>query len=148
MVAFDLATFLPQNITGVEGGASWRAGPWRLEQTLSWLEAEDRGDGSTRGRALPRRPEWSGRTTVGWRSGRADLAASVQFAGRRYDDLANTRELGGYAVLDLTAEWQLSGRVALQGRVANAMDRRYETATLYPALGREVFLTVRYGAPR
>jgi outer membrane cobalamin receptor len=32
--------------------------------------------------------------------------------------------------------------------VANALDRRYETATLFPALGREAFLTVRWGAPR
>jgi outer membrane cobalamin receptor len=38
--------------------------------------------------------------------------------------------------------------VQLQARVANALDRRYETATLYPALGREAFLTVRWGAPR
>ena len=153
LVAFDVATFLPQNIaraqlTGVEGGATWQRGAWRLEQTLSWLEAEDQGAGATRGRALPRRPEWSGRSTLGWRGGRADLAASVQFAGRRYDDLGNTRELGGYAVVDLTAEWQLNPSVTLQGRLANAFDRRYETATLYPALGREVFLTVRYGARR
>jgi vitamin B12 transporter len=153
LIAFDLVSFLPQNISraglrGVEGGVDWRLGAWRLDQTLSWLEAEDRGDGVTRGRALPRRPEWSGRTTLGWRGDRADVAASVQFAGRRYDDLANTRELGGYAVVDLTAEWQLNPSVTLQGRLANAFDRRYETATLYPALGREVFLTVRYGARR
>lgn len=153
LIAFDVATFLPQNIAraelrGVEGGASWSRGAWRLEQTLSWLQAEDRGDGATRGRALPRRPEWSGRTTLGLRAGRADLTTSVQFVGRRYDDLANTRELGGYATLDLTAEWQLNRSVTLQGRLANAFDRRYETATLYPALGREVFLTVRYGARR
>ncbi len=153
LIAFDLVSFLPQNISraelrGVEGGAIWQQGPWRFEQTLSWLQAEDRSDGATRGRALARRPEWSGRTTFGRRAGRADLAASVQFAGRRYDDLANTRELGGYAVVDLTAEWQLNPSVTLQGRLANAFDRRYETATLYPALGREVFLTVRYGARR
>ena len=153
LIAFDLVSFLPQNIAraqllGVEGGAVWQRGAWRIEQTLSWLQAEDRGDGATRGRALPRRPEWSGRTTVGWREGRAGFAAGVQFAGRRYDDLANTRRLGGYALLDLTAEWQVSTQVLVQGRVANALDRRYETATLYPALGREVFLTVRYGASR
>jgi outer membrane cobalamin receptor len=52
LVAFDVATFLPQNIaraqlTGVEGGATWQRGAWRLEQTLSWLEAEDQGAGAT-----------------------------------------------------------------------------------------------------
>ncbi|NBU25295.1 MAG: TonB-dependent receptor, partial [Gammaproteobacteria bacterium] len=153
LIAFDLATFLPQNIaraqlSGVEGGLEWRSGPWRLSQTLSWLQAEDRSTGATRGRELPRRPSWSGKTSVGWNARGLGLGASVQWAGERYDDLANTRRLGGYAVVDLTASWQISPSVELQARVANALDRRYETATLYPALGREGFLTVRWSAPR
>lgn len=153
LIAFDLATFLPQNIAraeldGAEGGLEWRSGPWRVSQTVSWLQAEDRGAGANRGRELPRRPAWSGRTSVDWNAQRLALGASVQFAGQRYDDLANTRRLGGYAVVDLSASWQLTSAVALQARVANAFDRRYETATLYPALGREAFLTVRWGAPR
>lgn len=153
LVAFDVATFLPQNIAraelmGVESGLDWRSGPWRLSQTLSWLRAEDRGAGPNRGRELPRRPEWSGRTALDWSAASLGLGASVQWAGQRYDDLGNTRSLGGYAVVDLTASWQMSPSVQLQAKVANAFDRRYETATLYPALGREAFLTVRWGAPR
>jgi len=153
LVAFDVATFLPQNIsraalTGVESGLDWRSGPWRFSQTLSWLQAEDRSSGPNRGRELPRRPQWSGRTALDWSAARLGFGASVQWAGQRYDDLGNTRRLGGYAVVDLTASWQVSPSVQLQARVANALDRRYETATLYPALGREAFLTVRWGAPR
>ena len=153
LIAFDVATFLPQNIaraqiTGVESGLEWRSGAWRLTQTLSWLQAEDRGSGANRGRELPRRPEWSGRTALDWNASRLGLGASVQWAGERYDDLANTRRLGGHAVVDLTASWQLTRSVAVEARVANALDRRYETATLFPALGREGFLTVRWGAPR
>lgn len=68
--------------------------------------------------------------------------------GRRYDDLANTRELGGYTVVDVTGSWPVASGVELQLRLANALDRRYQTATLYPALGREVFLTLRHRAPR
>jgi len=153
LVAFDVATSRPQNISraelaGVETGLDWRSGPWRLSQTLSWLQAEDRSAGPNRGRELPRRPEWSGRTALDWSAARLGFGASVQWAGQRYDDLGNTRRLGGYAVVDLTASWQASPSVQLQARVANALDRRYETATLYPALGREAFLTVRWGAPR
>ena len=154
LIAFDVATFNPQNIAkadlqGLEGSVEWQRGPWRLEQTLAWLSAEDRGSGANRGRELPRRPAWTGRTALAWTSGEQfDLGASVQFASRRYDDLANTRRLGGYAVLDVTGSWRLSARTELQLRLANALDRRYETATLYPALGREVFLTLRHRAPR
>lgn len=151
LIAFDFATYLPQNvaeahIAGVEGSLEWQRGPWRFEQAIGWLTAEDRGQVKTR--ELPRRPSWSGRSSLTWSTARVDLGASVQFAGRRYDDLANTRELGSYAVVDLTGGWRVSERVELQLRLANALDRRYETATLYPALGREVFLTVRHRSAR
>lgn len=151
LIAFDLRTFLPQNIAqarleGADGAFEWSVGPWRFEQTVGWLRARDRAVGRA-DRQLPRRPEWSGRTTLGWRDGAFELASSVQWASRRYDDLANTRELGGYAVLDLTASWRVAAGTELQWRVANALDRAYETATLYPALGREVFLTLRHRAP-
>jgi vitamin B12 transporter len=152
LVAFDSATFLPQNIsqarlTGLEGSLRVQRAGWRLEQSLTWLDAEDRSPGETRGRELPRRPALSGRTTVGWSDERLDLGLTAQFAGRRYDDLANLQPLGGYAVVDLTGGWRLSASTELQLRVANLADRQYETAYLYPALGREFLFSVRYRAP-
>lgn len=152
LVAFDSATFLPQNVAraqlaGVEGSLRVQRAGWRLEQSLTWLEAEDRSAGATRGRELPRRPALSGRTTLGWSTERLDLGVSAQFAGRRYDDLANRQALGSYAVVDFTAGWRLSESTAIQLRVANMFDREYETAYLYPSLGREAFVTVRYRAP-
>jgi len=153
LIAFDVATFLPQNVSkaslgGVEGAIEWQRGPWRISQTFGWLSAEDRSQGFTRGRELPRRPAWSGRSSLEWSGAAFDLGASVQFASRRYDDLANSRELGGYATVDLTGAWRVSSVTEVQVRFANAFDRRYETATLYPALGREFFVTLRYRAPR
>lgn len=153
LIAFDVATFKPQNIAkaelaGIEGSMEWQRGAWRFEQSVAWLSAEDRGNGVNRGRELPRRPAWTGRSALSWAGSQFDLGASVQFATRRYDDLANSRRLGGYAVVDLTGAWRLSSRTELQLRLANALDRRYETATLYPALGREVFLTLRHRTPR
>jgi vitamin B12 transporter len=152
LIAFDSATFLPQNIArarlaGVEGSLRLQRAGWRLEQSLTWLDTEDRSAGATRGRELPRRPGVSGRTTVGWADDRLDLAVSTQFAGRRYDDLANRQALGGYAVVDLTGGWRLSASTELQLRIANLFDRQYETAYLYPSLGREALVTVRYRAP-
>jgi vitamin B12 transporter len=153
LIAFDVATFLPQNVAearlfGLEGSAQWQRGAWRWSQSLAWLSAEDRSPGVVVSRELPRRPQWSGRSSIEWSEGRWQLGAAVQFTGRRYDDLANTRELGGFAVVDLTAGWQVSAAFELQWRLANAFDRRYETATLYPALGREFFVTLRHRAPR
>ena len=153
LIAFDSATFLPQNIAraqlrGIDGSVVWRGAGWRFEQSFTLLDAEDRSRGVPAGRELPRRPRASGRSTFGWTQGAWDLATSAQFAGRRYDDLANSRRLGSYAVVDLTAGWRMSSAVELQLRLANALDRQYQTAYLYPALGRELFLTVRYRAPQ
>lgn len=152
LVTFDLATFLPQNIAetllvGAEASLEGQRGAWRWGQTLNWLDAEDR-TATNFGKRLPRRPEWSGRSSVGWQSGMLDLGASVLFASRRYDDLANTRSLGGYAVLDVLAGWQVSPSIQWQLRLANVLDRDYESLALYPAPGREVFVSVRYRAPR
>ena len=152
LIAFDSATFLPQNIArarlaGIEGSLLLRRAGWRFEQSLTWLDAEDRSPGASRGRELPRRPSLSGRSTLGWSDERWDLGVSAQFAGRRFDDLANRQALGGYAVVDLTGGWRLSASTELQLRFANVFDRQYETAYLYPSLGREAFVTVRYRAP-
>lgn len=153
LVAFDTVTYLPKNIararlTGADGNVEWRSGPWRLQQSLGWLEAIDRSPGALRVRELPRRPRWSGRSTVGWQDVDFDLSAAVTFAGGRYDDLANRTRLGSYGVLDLAAAYRATPSIELQFRLANALDRRYEAASLYPATGREAFFTVRYHGSR
>ncbi|MSR00479.1 MAG: TonB-dependent receptor [Gammaproteobacteria bacterium] len=153
LVAFDLDTYLPQNIqsahiVGLEGSLQWHSGPWHLHQSLSILQAEDRSKGASSGRELPRRPKFSASSSLGWLSGDWDLGASFQYVSRRYDDLANARRLGGYGLLDLTVDRRMHSVINLQLRLSNALDHQYQNATLYPALGREVFLTVRYRAPR
>ena len=64
--------------------------------------------------------------------------------GSRYDDVANTRRLGGYGTLDLRAEYAITQALTLQARVANVFDRDYETVSYYNQPGREWFLTLRY----
>jgi len=153
LVAYDVAIFRPNNIAsallqGAEGQVDWSVGAFRVSHSLSWLQAEDRSAGFNRGRELPRRPNWSGKTSTHWQSGDWSFGTGVYWMGRRYDDLANSRELGSVITVDLTSEWRASSSLVMQLRVANAFDRRYETATLYPALGREVLLSVRYSTPR
>jgi len=153
LVAYDVAIFRPNNVAsallqGAEGQLDWSVGALRFSHAMSWLQAEDRSVGFNRGRDLPRRPNWSGKTSAHWQSGNWSLGTGVYWMGRRYDDLANSRELGSVVTVDLTSEWRATSSLAMQLRIANAFDRRYETATLYPALGREFLLSVRYSTPR
>ncbi|MGA0020214.1 MAG: TonB-dependent receptor domain-containing protein, partial [Steroidobacteraceae bacterium] len=99
-------------------------------------------------RQLPRRPELQARSGLTWQGAVVDVSASVLFTGRRYDDLANTVELGSHALVDLAATWRASNSMDVQLKVANAFDRQYATANWYSALGREVFFNIRYRASR
>lgn len=153
LVAFDTVTYLPKNVsrarlTGADGQFEWRRGPWRLQQTAAWLEARDRSPGLIVTRELPRRPHWSGRSTLGWQGADFDLSAAITMAGARYDDLANRTRLGSYGVVDLAAGYRATPAIELQFRLANALDHRYEAASLYPALGRAAFFTIRYHGSR
>ncbi|HXH00823.1 MAG TPA: TonB-dependent vitamin B12 receptor, partial [Xanthomonadaceae bacterium] len=64
--------------------------------------------------------------------------------GARFDDVANSRRLGGYSTLDLRAEYAFMPAWTLQARAANVFDRDYETVSFYNQPGREFFVTLRY----
>jgi vitamin B12 transporter len=72
------------------------------------------------------------RTLGAWKWG-----GDVRYVGRRPD--AGTI-LGSYAVVDLTASYQLNPHTRLFGRIENAFDRQYETVFGYRQPGRGVFV--------
>ncbi|MBZ8141261.1 TonB-dependent receptor [Rubrivivax gelatinosus] len=76
---------------------------------------------------------------AGWR-----LGAEVQAAGERYDDAANTVRLGGYGLVNLTAERALGAGLKLQARVDNAGDKDYELANTYNVPGRSLLVALRW----
>ena len=74
-----------------------------------------------------------------WRAG-----ATLRGEGRRYEDLANTMKMGGYATVDLRAEYRVNKAWRLQGKVENLFNKDYETAYLYNQPGRGAYVTLRY----
>ena len=80
------------------------------------------------------------------RFGAFSVGASLHAEGQRYDDLANARELSGYATLDLRGEYRITPEWRLQARVANLLDADFETAEGYNQPGQAAYLTVRYQA--
>lgn len=100
-------------------------------------------DGST-GRYVARRAKQYGslgasREIAGWRWG-----AQMQWSASRFDDAANTRELGGYALWSLSASKPLARDWKLLARLDNAFDKRYETAATYASEGRRLFVTLQW----
>ena len=78
--------------------------------------------------------------TVGaWKFGTTLLAAS-----NRFDNAANTVPLGGYATVDIHADYALAKDWSVQARMNNLGDKPYETAAGYNQAGRSTYVTVRY----
>ncbi len=148
LIGFD-ASFNPVNvdkarIRGLEAVASTRLAGWDLAGNLSALEPENTGHDANRGNQLPRRAKLMGRLDADRAMGAWRLGASVYGEGRRYDDLANTHPLGAYMTLDLRAAYAVHRDWTLEGKLANLLDKDYQTARLFNQDGRNVMFTVRY----
>jgi len=72
------------------------------------------------------------------------LGAQTLISGRRFDNAANTVKLGGYALLNLDAQYNLTPTLRLQLQLDNAFDRAYQTANGYASQPRAVFAGLRY----
>lgn len=74
-----------------------------------------------------------------------DWTGGVQLraVGSRFDDHANTRPLGGYALLNLDLGYRVNSQVRLQLNLDNALDKAYQTASGYAQAPRTLMLSVR-----
>lgn len=107
------------------------------------LDFNSARDGAT-GLYLTRRARQFGtlgasRQIAGWQWG-----ADVQWSARRFDDAANTKVLGGYALWNLSASKTLARDWKLLARLDNAFDKHYETAATYATEGRRFFLSLQW----
>jgi vitamin B12 transporter len=119
----------------------------------TWLDAEigtklpsstPSEAGSWRWSERPRRPEWRGSARIAWAGGgigSAELRAL--WVGRRPDaDPADLTpiEAPSHLRVDLAGSRELVAGLSLTARVVNLLDRRYDEAAGYPAVGRSWLL--------
>ena len=108
------------------------------------MDPEHRGNDANRGKQLARRAKRSLRIDLDRNLGALQVGGTLRAEGRRYDDAANTRAIGGYATVDLRLGWQPARDWTLALRAANLFDRDYELVSYYPQDGRNFLLTLRY----
>ncbi|MBU8977619.1 TonB-dependent vitamin B12 receptor [Lysobacter sp. MMG2] len=148
LIAFDAALGLPNNVErarmqGAELGVDTTVAEWTIAGAISYLDTENRS-GFYEGNELARRAKNSARVDVDRAFDDFRIGLTAVGEGSRFDDVANTRRLGGYGTIDLRAEYAITPALTLQARVANVFDREYETVAFYNQAGREWFLTLRY----
>jgi vitamin B12 transporter len=148
LIAFDISVNLPNNvdkarIRGAELSADTVVADWTIAGAISYIDTENRS-GFFEGNELARRAKNSARLDVDRAFGAFRVGLTAVGEGSRYDDVANSRRLGGYGTLDLRAEYAFTPALSLQARAANVFDRDYETVAFYNQPGREWYLTLRY----
>ncbi len=100
--------------------------------------------GSNHDKLLPRRAKNNFKLAADWASGVWSVGATVVASDERFDNPANTNRLGGFATLDLRADWRFAPRWSLGLRLNNLADKTYETARGFNQAGREGFVTLRF----
>ncbi|MDA7088559.1 TonB-dependent vitamin B12 receptor [Pseudomonas sp. SA3-5] len=151
LIAYDASIKAPANVAearirGVELVLASQLLGWDWNANYTLMEPENRSSGANDGNELTRRAKQLFNLDLDRRLGAFSVGASLHAEGQRYDDLANTKELAGYATLDLRGEYRIDHEWRLQTRIANLLDADYETAQGYNQPGQAVYLTLRYQA--
>jgi len=132
-------------IRGLELGSSTQLSGWDISAALTLLDPENRQSGSANnGNILPRRAEESFNLDVDHNLGKGRIGFTVFAESHRYDDVANTRRLAGYTLVDLRAEYPIFQNWLLQGKVTNLFNKDYRLASGYTTDGTAAMLTLRY----
>ncbi|NKB35541.1 MAG: TonB-dependent receptor [Gammaproteobacteria bacterium] len=137
--------FSPDNVgkakvSGVEGELSlnWRG--WLGSLSMEYLDPEDESNGNR----LPRRVKQRLALDISKAIGKFSLGGRLMAEGNRFDNNANTVKVGGYANIELRAEYQLNKNISFRAKVANLLDKDYQTINTFNSMDRNFFLSVHY----
>lgn len=136
--SFVLENIDRARIEGLE--AAWRHADevWDAEVRALLLDTEDRATGES----LPRRADQTLTARLARKFGATELGLDLLATGARKDSSFSTTTLPGYALLDLSARWQIAAGWSLRARLENLLDKDYVTAGGYANPGRSLFLGV------
>ena len=127
-------------LQGLTLAGSTKIAAVHLQATLDLQAPKD----ATTGLLLARRAKHLGTINADTELGDWVLGAGVQGSGPRFDNAANTRKLGGYGLVNASAQYKISRELKLQLNVDNAFDRETSTAYGYASSPRTVLMSLRW----
>jgi len=135
----------PQNVdrATLAGVTLAGEGAWRGTTLRGSLDLQDPENDAT-GKLLPRRAKAHGRLAIAQVLGDVQVGLEVIASSHRYDDPGNAIRLGGYAMVNATAEWRIDRGVTIVARGDNILDRDYALASGYATGGARAFVGVRW----
>lgn len=116
---------------------------WRDTRIKASVDLQNPENDRT-GNLLPRRARQHGAVQALQQWGPVQLGLEYVASSMRYDNVANTVRMGGFGIVNLTAEWAVAKSWSLFARGNNVFDKDYQLAADYSTGGATVFAGVRW----
>ncbi len=150
LIAFDISTFTIENLrkTTIQGLTLAGSQSWGNLQLQASADIQSPRDDAT-DNLLARRANRHGALNLSYNWGDWRFGAEATASSKRYNNLANTVGLDGYALLNLTAAYKLHQDWTVQARANNILDKDYALAVDgngidYNTPGSNLFVNVRW----
>jgi vitamin B12 transporter len=127
-------------IEGVELLTRFNTGVLFHEVSYDYLDARDK----TTGNFLARRAQHSAKWNASYSYAEWQFNLSYLYQGKRFDDLANTKELDPYSLVDIAGSYFFGNGLVLGAKVGNVFDAKYETAKGYKTPERNYYVNASY----
>ena len=138
-------TYAPKNvdearITGVEGEFSVQWRDWNALVGIEYLDPEDK----TSGNRLARRAKQKLSFDLTRNVDRLSFGGRLFAEGDRFDDTGNQIRVNGFVTVDLFGEYRFNDQVTVRTKVANLLDKEYQTTDTYNSFDRNFFISIHY----
>lgn len=125
---------------GVTVAGSTRVGVVQLHGSMDWQNPRNLDNGKLLARRAKRHASLGADTYLGgWTFG-----GELQATGERFDDVKNTKKLGGYTLLNLYASTRIARDYQVVARVDNLGDKDYQLAQGYATAGRTFYVGLKW----
>lgn len=129
-------------IKGVSLTASQSFNNWSLKGSLDIQSPKNEDNG----KLLNRRANRHGTINLSKTYGNWRVASELIASSARYNDANNTLRMGGYSIVNLTADYKIDTSWSIQGRINNLLDKDYALAysgsTPYNTPGANLFVSL------
>ena len=133
-------------IEGLEASYTVNINQWKIDSSASFINAKN-DKGKNKGKYLRYRPKQILNLDISRQLGRWNIGSGIHAESNRYTNQDNTDSLAGFATLDLRAGYAVAKNWSVGVKLANALDKKYETNKGYNQDGINAMLTVKY-APK
>jgi vitamin B12 transporter len=146
LIVYDFPTMKnidKAQIKGIETKAVTQLAGFKVQGNLTLQQPENRTTALS-GKQLSYRPKQLASVDVDKSVGKWTLGATLRGESKRYTNAANTDTLAGYGTVDLRASYALNQDWTVGAKLANVLDKDYQTNKGYNQDGINGLITLKY----